>query len=120
MAETEGAAVPERLLITRTTAGDGICVVTLRGEVDLDGSVHLREALLACLQSADTVVDFGGVTFMDSSGINALITAHRAAVELGARLRIAAPREAVQRVLHLVGVDTLVPCFPTLEQALAG
>ncbi|CAM5227036.1 hypothetical protein SVIOM342S_08216 [Streptomyces violaceorubidus] len=36
LAETEGAAVPERLLITRTT-GSGVEYVSLAGEVDLDG-----------------------------------------------------------------------------------
>ncbi|MFF8941487.1 STAS domain-containing protein [Streptomyces sp. NPDC014864] len=121
MAETEGAAVPDRLLINRTTAGDGACVVTLAGEVDLDGSAHLRETLLSCLHTARvTVVDFGGVTFMDSSGINALITAHQTAEERGCRLSVAAPQDAVLRVLELVGVDTLIPCYPTLEQALTG
>lgn len=121
MAETEGAAVPERLLITRTTADDGTCVLAVGGEVDLDGSAQLRDALLSCLETApDTVIDLSEVTFMDSSGINALITAHQAAQTGGTRLCLAAPQDAVLRVLQLVGVDTLIPCHPTLEAALAG
>ncbi|GGL62908.1 hypothetical protein GCM10010129_03190 [Streptomyces fumigatiscleroticus] len=121
MADIEGAAVPERLLITRTTTDDGACVVTLAGEVDLDGSAQLRDVLLSCLEMAPgTVVDFGEVTFMDSSGINALITAHQAARERDVWLRLAAPRQAVQRVLQLVGVDALIPCYPTVEEAVAG
>ncbi|MEU9517437.1 MULTISPECIES: STAS domain-containing protein [unclassified Streptomyces] len=120
MAETEGAAVPERLLITRTTAGGGVSLVILAGEVDLDGSAPLREVLLASVESAPgTVVDFGEVGFLDSSGINVLISAHRAAEERGVWFRLAAPRDAVERVLRLVGVDTLIPCYPSVEQALA-
>lgn len=120
MEETEEPAVPERLLITRTTAGDGTCVVALVGEVDLDGSARLRDTLLSCLESAPgTVVDLSGVTFMDSSGINALITAHQAAQAGGARLRLAAPQEPVLRVLQLVGVDTLIPCYAGLDAALS-
>ncbi|MFI1168164.1 STAS domain-containing protein [Streptomyces sp. NPDC020801] len=120
MAETEGASAPERLLITRTTAGDGTSVVTLAGEVDLDGSARLREALLSCPGTGPgTVVDLADVTFMDSSGINALITAHQAAQADGTRLCLAAPQHAVLRVLQLVGVDTLIPCYPTLEEALS-
>ncbi|MFJ5899545.1 STAS domain-containing protein [Streptomyces sp. NPDC093064] len=119
VAETEGPAVPERLLITRTTADDGSCVVALAGEVDLDCSAQLRDALLSCPETAPgTVVDLRDVTFMDSSGINALIAAHRAAQAGGTRLRLAAPQEAVLRVLQLVGLDTLIPCYPTLEAAL--
>ncbi|CAL9669052.1 MULTISPECIES: STAS domain-containing protein [unclassified Streptomyces] len=121
MAETEGTAVPERLLITRTTTGDGIILVTLAGEVDLDGSSQLREVLLDSVESAPgTVVDFAEVGFLDSSGINVLICAHRAAESRGVWLRLAAPREAVARVLRLVGVDALIPCYPSAEQALAG
>ncbi|MGV9254608.1 STAS domain-containing protein [Streptomyces sp. NPDC003697] len=120
MADTEGAAVPGRLLITRTPADGGAWVVTPVGEVDLDGSAELRDVLLSCLDDAPgTVVDLGGVTFMDSSGINALITAHQAAREHGTWLRLAAPQDAVSRVIQLVGVDTLIPCHPTLGEALA-
>jgi anti-anti-sigma factor len=119
VAETEEPAVPERLLITSTTADDGTRVVTLVGEVDLDGSARLRDTLLSCPESAPgTVVDLSDVTFMDSSGINALIAAHRAAQAGGTRLRLAAPQEAVLRVLQLVGVDTLIPCYTSLRAAL--
>ncbi|MFC7886453.1 STAS domain-containing protein [Streptomyces sp. NPDC057376] len=120
MADIEGAAVPERLLITRTTTGDGVSVVTLAGEVDLDGSSHLRDVLLSCVQTAPgTVVDFAEVAFLDSSGINVLIAAHQAAETRGVWFRLAAPRHAVERVLRLVGVDGLIACFPTVERALA-
>ncbi|CAM5580767.1 hypothetical protein STENM327S_07338 [Streptomyces tendae] len=120
VAETEGAAVPERLLITRTTTGGGVSLVSLAGEVDLDGSSQLREVLLASVESAPgTVVDFGEVGFLDSSGINVLISVHRAAEARGVWFRLAAPRDPVERVLRLVGVDTLIPCYPSVAQALA-
>ncbi|GGS78542.1 MULTISPECIES: STAS domain-containing protein [Streptomyces] len=120
MSDTEGAAVPERLLITRTTTDDDVCVVTLAGEVDLDGSAQLRDVLLSGLEgSRGAVVDLADVAFMDSSGINVFIAAHQAATADGGWLRLAAPRQAVRRVIQLVGVDVLIPCYPTLEQALA-
>ncbi|WP_399894021.1 STAS domain-containing protein [Streptomyces sp. BBFR51] len=119
MVDIEGAAVPERLLITRTTTGDGVSIVILAGEVDLDGSSQLRDVLLSSVRSAPgTVVDFGEVGFLDSSGINVLISAHRAAESRGVWFRIAAARDAVERVLRLVGVDALIDCHPSVEQAL--
>lgn len=112
--------MPGRLLITRTTTDDGACLVTLAGEVDLDGSVQFRDALLSCLRTGPgAVVDLGRVAFMDSSGINALITAHQTAEANGAWLRLAAPQQAVRRVLELVGVDELIPSYPTVAAALA-
>jgi anti-anti-sigma factor len=121
VADTEGAAVPERLLITRTTTGGDASVVTLAGEVDLDGSSQLSDVLLSCVRTTPvTVVDFSEVAFLDSSGINVLISAHQAAASRGVSFRLAAPQEAVLRVLRLVGVDALIACHPTVEQALAG
>ncbi|MEV5884555.1 STAS domain-containing protein [Streptomyces sp. NPDC052020] len=112
--------MPDRLLITRTTTDDGVCLVTVAGEVDLDGSVRFREVLLSCLRTGrGAVVDLARVGFMDSSGINALITAHQAAEAGGVWLRLAAPQQAVRRVLELVGVDSLIPSYPSVEAALA-
>ncbi|MGQ4424649.1 STAS domain-containing protein [Streptomyces violaceoruber] len=41
-----------------------------------------------------------------------------AAESRGVFFRLAAPRDAVERVLRLVGVDALIPCYPSVEQAL--
>jgi anti-anti-sigma factor len=117
---TEGAA-PGRLMITSTTVGEDVSVVALDGEIDHNSSSELRDTLVSLLRRTPrTVVDFSGVTFMDSSGINALIAAHQAAdAAPGGSLRLAAPQAAVQRLLNLVGVDALIPCYDTLELALA-
>ncbi|MEU1940489.1 STAS domain-containing protein [Streptomyces coeruleorubidus] len=64
------------------------------------------------------VVDLSRVTFMDSSGMNILIAAHQAASSAQGWLRMAGARESVLRVLQPVGVDQVIGCHPTLEQAL--
>ncbi|MFE3125796.1 STAS domain-containing protein [Streptomyces hydrogenans] len=69
-------------------------------------------------QSVVLVVDMEGVTFLDSSGLNILISVHRHVSEAQGRLRIAAARQAVQRVLSLVGLDTVIDCHPTVDNAL--
>ncbi|MFF7335615.1 STAS domain-containing protein [Streptomyces sp. NPDC090306] len=107
-------------MITSSTRGQGVSVVALDGEIDHNSSTELRDTLLSQLsRTPHTVVDFSRVTFMDSSGINALIAAHQAAdAAPGGSLRLAAPQAAVQRLLNLVGVDALIPCYDTLELAL--
>ncbi|MFD8277392.1 STAS domain-containing protein [Streptomyces flaveolus] len=102
-----------------TTATDGIHVVSLTGEIDHDTAHQVRQALnVAGTRRPRIVVDLRHVTFMDSSGLNALIAAHQAVTEAGGWLRLAAPTAPVQRVLQLVGVDQLITCHPTLRQAL--
>ncbi|MFF4716235.1 STAS domain-containing protein [Streptomyces eurythermus] len=102
-----------------TTATDGIRVLTLAGEIDHHTGDTLRQALDASgTPRPRVVVDMRQVTFMDSSGINILITAHRALGEAGGWLRLAAVGETVMRTLGIVGVDTLIDCRETLRHAL--
>lgn len=99
---------------------EGVTVVTPHGEVDFQAAPALQAALppTAPVPRPCIVVDLGDVTFMDSSGINVLITAHRALPEPG-WLRLAAARSAVLRTLELVGLDSVMPVYPTLDDALA-
>ncbi|MFF1707145.1 STAS domain-containing protein [Streptomyces sp. NPDC058252] len=65
------------------------------------------------------VVDLSRVTFMDSTGINIFVAAHRSLTEAGGWIRLAAPTEAVLRLLQIVGVDAVIDCRETLRQALS-
>ncbi|MFF8873213.1 STAS domain-containing protein [Streptomyces massasporeus] len=99
---------------------DGIRVVTLRGEIDHDVQDVLGEALLTEGGAVPPriVADLAGVTFMDSSGINVFVAAHQQVTGADGWVRIAGAQPSVLRVLQLVGVDTLITCHPTTEQAL--
>lgn len=119
MSGTEGHAEQPGQLSVVATATDGIRVLTLAGEIDH----HTGDALRQALDASDTprpriVVDLRGVSFMDSSGINILIAAHRALSEAGGWLRLAAPTGAVLRTIRIVGIDAVIDCRETLRQAL--
>ncbi|MET9932355.1 MULTISPECIES: STAS domain-containing protein [unclassified Streptomyces] len=119
MSGNDKADQPGRLSVVARTV-DGVRVVTLHGEIDHTVKDTLGTALLPDQGApvSRVVADLEGVSFMDSSGINVFITAHRQIDATGGRLHIARAGEAVQRVLSLVGVDTIIPCHPTLDQAL--
>ncbi|MER5717544.1 STAS domain-containing protein [Streptomyces sp. NPDC002132] len=102
------------------TATDGIRVLTLSGEIDHHTGDQLRDALhVTGTARPRIVIDMRQVTFMDSSGINILITAYRAVTEADGWIRLAASTDPVLRVLQLVGVDDILECHPTLHEALA-
>ncbi|MEU0038136.1 MULTISPECIES: STAS domain-containing protein [unclassified Streptomyces] len=109
-----------RLSVTRSTTAEGIAVLALRGEIDFTTGTEIQRALLGPdgEAAARTVVELSQVTFMDSSGINALIGAHHAATALQGWVRLAAPSPAILRVLRIVGLDSVITCYPTLQQAL--
>ncbi len=98
---------------------DGVRVATLRGEISYEEKDALREVLLPedATVPPRIVVDMSGVTFLDSNGINVFIMAHQQISEAQDWLRIAAPTKPVRRILSLIGVDTVIDCYSTLEQA---
>ncbi|MFF5650774.1 STAS domain-containing protein [Streptomyces collinus] len=120
MGHIESAHRPERLSVEQRMV-EGIRVVSLRGEIDHDVQDVLSQALLgeSAAGPSRIVADLSEVTFMDSSGINVFVAAYQQVSDADGWVRIAGAQESVLRVLHLVGVDTLIPCHPTTEQALA-
>ncbi|WP_105971017.1 STAS domain-containing protein [Streptomyces geranii] len=120
MTDIEQAGGPQGLPI-RHRVVDGIRVVTVRGEIDKDVEALFYEALLPAAnptRPARIVVDLSDVTFMDSSGINVFVTAHQRVSDAQGWLRIAGAQDSVVRLLHIVGLDTIVSCHPTVEHAL--
>ncbi len=84
------------------------------GEIDLDTAPQLLDTVLAALliEASDTVpeviLDLGGVTFLDSSGIAALLYIRRYVAGHGATLSITNVSNLVAQTLEIAGVgDTL-------------
>jgi len=109
-----------RLTVSQHTTPDGVHVLALAGEIDHTTADPLRQALTADDGSSRyTVVDFHGVTFMDSSGINVLVAANNTARAHGGWLRLAHTPTRVLDLLHIVGLDDVIPLYATLDDALA-
>ncbi|MFF9360327.1 STAS domain-containing protein [Streptomyces griseoluteus] len=118
MADNKKAVQPEQLSVVATTT-DGIHVLTVAGEIDHHTGDPLTQALdLTGTSRPRVVVDLHQVAFLDSTGINILLAAHRALTESGGWLRLARPTGVVLRTLQLVGLDTVIDCHETLDQAL--
>jgi stage II sporulation protein AA (anti-sigma F factor antagonist) len=100
----------EVLQVDVSTGGDGAVVVTLSGEFDLV-SVATFDDALADVQAARpdrTVLDVSGLTFLDSSGINALLRATKALQSAGGNVALRSPSTATRRILEIAHVTDLV------------
>jgi anti-sigma B factor antagonist len=102
----------------------GTAVVVLTGEHDVSTSPRLDSLLASLLAVHDlVVVDLSEVEFLDSSAINALLDAKRAASEQRhpCAFRVQVGTEAiVHRILEITGVLELLDSAPTRELALDG
>jgi anti-anti-sigma factor len=85
----------------------GAVRVVVVGEIDMATSGRLRDELLNVLftlRPRRIEVELAEVTFLDCSGVTALIAAGRIAARTGCRLRIMNPQAVVYRVLSLTGL----------------
>ena len=78
------------------------------GEIDMASADEFRDRLLDCLQRSESVeVDLGGVTFIDSSGLAALVRLRTEAEILGKDVALVSVSASTARLLELTGLQTL-------------
>ena len=101
------AIAPTRIDVRAATSTGG-CTIAVSGEIDATTAPGLRSSLLEVLgrPGVDAVeVDLTGVTFLDSAGLSALATAHRAAEAAGHTLQMRVGNtRAVVRPLEITGL----------------
>lgn len=104
------AGVPERppFLLEVSADGDTV-VVAMTGEVDMATTPALREALVAAVDRGcrSVRVDLAGVTFMDSSGLSALVAGLRELRAQGGSMAMVNARPPVLRVFEISGFSTV-------------
>lgn len=109
------------LLDVESIEGDGVMVITVRGEADLHTAPILRDALSDAIASRAQaiVVDMSGVTFIDSMMLGVLLGATRATRPRGIDLRIVVTDPHVRPMFELTLLDRVLDLYPLRELALA-
>jgi anti-sigma B factor antagonist len=108
----------EALRIETREAADWI-VLDLSGEVDLYTAPQLKERI-SVLAGGDTprlAINLEAVEFMDSTAIGVLISGLKRCREAGGDLVLVAPREPVQKVLSITGLDRVFTTHDSVERA---
>ena len=80
--------------------------MALVGELDMDSAPKLRLALDPLIADGpeEIILNLSALTFIDSSGIAALVMAQKDLVAMGRRLSVRSPRANVIRVLEITGL----------------
>ena len=85
-------------------------VVRLGGEFDLAGEEHFDRMVESLAGESQTIViDLSGLTFIDSTGLRALLRAWKASQNGGPSLAVIPGTGQVRNTMQLTGVDDLLP-----------
>ena len=96
-------------------------VLPLEGEIDL----HVSPAMTASLQAMvrkkpkTLVVDLSRVSYIDSSGLAALIEAMQNVEEYGGKFALAGLQETVRTIFEIARLDQVFQIYPNADRALA-
>jgi anti-anti-sigma factor len=94
-------------------------VVSVGGEVDLETASQLGDHALDALRdgSPHLVLDLAGVTFMDSTGLQVLLTIMRRAELAGGSMAVAGASRTVRKLLSLTGLDQTFTLYDSVDDA---
>jgi anti-sigma B factor antagonist len=88
---------------------DDVAIVAPRGDLDLATVESLRAALDSVKGAGRLVLDLGGLSFIDSTGLHLLVALNQRAQRDGFELALLAPAARVARAIKLCGLDQALP-----------
>lgn len=100
---------------------DNIPIISIVGDIDLESSPKLREFLKpkSAKKTARLLLDFGGVNYIDSSGLATLIEYFQAVQAFNGKLALAALSPRVKNVFEIVRLEQIFSLHPDVPSALA-
>jgi len=100
---------------------DSVNVLPLRGEMDLHISPLVEKSLASMIRKRPPhiVIDFSGVTFIDSSGLAVLIRAMQNVKEYGGKLTLSGITADVRPIFEMARLDQLFVIDPRDDELLA-
>lgn len=102
-----------------TREENGVIIFELDGEVDLETSPQLRQALLEKVNEGKAVVvGMADVAYIDSSGIASLVEAYQTGRRGSTGFALAAISDSALRVLQLARLDKVFTIHDTIDAAV--
>ncbi|MEW6724346.1 MAG: anti-sigma F factor antagonist [Bacillota bacterium] len=105
--------------IDKQTNGETL-IVRLDGELDEHTAQKMREAVQESLGDEITrlVLNLHGVTFIDSSGLGAILGRFREISQRNGRMCLVSVNPQVRHILELAGVLKIMPLYRSETRAL--
>ncbi|PYL14282.1 MAG: anti-anti-sigma factor [Verrucomicrobia bacterium] len=96
-------------------------VLPLEGEIDLHISPNVTASLSMMIEKKpkQLIVDLSRVTYIDSSGLAALIEGMQNTEEYGGKFALAGLQETIRTIFEIARLDQVFQIFPDVDTALA-
>lgn len=105
-------------MIIKERTMNGLPVVSLSGKLDIFSKNAFKDTAekYTEVNSKGLILDFQGVTFMDSVGLGALMVLARTFQKLKGRIIVVNPQDQVKTLLSEMNVAKMIPMYATDEQ----
>ena len=102
------------------SAQGNVAIFALEGEIDLHYAPVLRALFKTKLsvQAPVLVLDLSNVTYIDSTGLAAIIEYFRDSGEYGGVLCLVGLNDQLKTIFQIVRLDETIPIFPTTVAAI--
>jgi anti-anti-sigma factor len=107
------------MILQSEQGDDGVTIVRMEGRLDLLTAADVKRDLTDLVADGRRrlIFDLERVSFVDSSGLGALISGLKAARQVGGDLRIARANEQVRTLLKLTTLERVLRPYETIEEA---
>jgi anti-sigma B factor antagonist len=122
--EARATALEENTLMQleiETVHEHGRAVVTPRGEIDLVTQLQLKQHIndLVVEGNVHIVVDLNETTFLDSTGLGALIGARRQTHAFKGSFAVVCIHERILKLFRITGIEKFIPIYESREVLFA-
>jgi len=92
-------------------------IIEPTGRLDITNAAQLRKQVAEITNNKPNLllVDLKNVSFMDSSGLGALVSALKAMRAIGAEMVLCSPNEQVNMLFELTSMSKIFRIYPTRE-----
>jgi len=95
----------------KVSAENNVMTVALTGEIDHHTAKPMREEIdfeLIKKKPDKLILDFSGVTFMDSSGVGLVMGRYKTALPLGCKTAVTGLKERDRRIMQMSGLINVI------------
>ena len=99
---------------------DGILIARVAGRVDGANAREFEQTLSAAISDdRNVIVDFGGLSYISSSGLRVILLVAKALRNRAAHLALCSLSGPIREVFEISGFDKIIPIHGSRAEALA-